>query len=291
MTGTGDEMSEANTNSGPLPPDDDVAAPDRESPFTPPSAADQVGPVETDPSVFLEPWMKSSGPVYQAASEQPPALHLSGPSAEPEHSVWDEPGLSRQLSGDVPTDGMTWIRWYEAQAQQTTILQTWLVTLLVAAVSGVGAVAGVFLLQSRFTLPLVLTVVTGPVTEEILKVAVIAWVCEKRPWLFSSTTQILLCGLISGLAFAVVENLLYLNVYIPDPSADLVAWRWSVCVLLHTACSTIAALGMARVWTTFQRDSRPPRLVDGSRWILAAVILHSAYNLAATTMEFVDAGF
>ena len=97
--------------------------------------------------------------------------------------------------------------------------------------------------------------------------------------------QILLCGLVSGMTFAAVENVIYLNFYIPNAAPGIVAWRWSVCVLLHAGCSTLAAFGVARIWTQFRRGHRMPRLADGAPWLFAAFVLHSLYNLAATLME------
>ena len=55
-----------------------------------------------------------------------------------------------------------------------------------------------------------------------MKVAMATYVVEKRPYLFTSTAQIMFAGLAAGLSFASIENLLYLGVYIPHPTVGMV---------------------------------------------------------------------
>ena len=100
-----------------------------------------------------------------------------------------------------------------------------------------------------------------------------------------------MCGMTSGLIFGVVENLIYLNVYIPDPEPGIVAWRWSICTLLHTGCSVIASIGVVQIWRHFQIHSRMPRLTDGSAWIVAAIVIHGIYNASAVMLSAVNFSF
>ena len=195
--------------------------------------------------------------------------------------------MSRELAGDVPHDGVTWLKWFRSQAAQTSALTTWGVTLVVALCSGVCAVFGAMFLQLGTSNQFLVVVVAAPITEEIMKIALAVWVCEKRPWLFRAPAQILICGLVSGFVFAAIENVLYLS--FGDVTPGLVAWRWSVCVLVHVTCSLIASIGVVKVWTQFQKHERMPQLVDGSYWFVAAMVLHGTYNLIATILHF--AGF
>ncbi len=241
------------------------------------------------PSVFAEPWMQ---PVRHAADPRDPGQVRPVPENQPEDQfVYDEPALSAELVGGIPDDARTWFRWYQQQAARTGPWSGWLVTLGVILSGGLLAVAGTFMAQELTWVPLLNLVVFGPTAEEIMKVVVVLWIVEKRPWLFRSPVQILLCALASGAAFAAIENVLYLTVYIPNPPPELVRWRWTVCVLLHTGCSFIAGIGAVRVWTRFQSQRRAPVLSDGAAWITAAIVMHGLYNgtmvlLEQTVLEF-----
>jgi len=124
-----------------------------------------------------------------------------------------------------------------------------------------------------------------------MKIALPLWLVEKRPWMYRNGGQILICALASGLMFAVVENVVYLNVYIPDPSAGLIQWRWTICVLLHSGCSTVAGIGAWRIWSRFQHHQRAPHLADGASWFVAAIVLHGLYNATVTLLELSGLGF
>ena len=155
----------------------------------------------------------------------------------------------------------------------------------VVLVSGFFAVIGSVISQTSWGNSIVGVTLIGPTTEEIMKLALPLWLVEKRPWLYGNGGQIVLSAIAGGAIFAVVENLIYLNIYVPNPAASLIAWRWTICVLLHTGCSTIAGIGAWTIWKRFQRDERAPTLSDGRLWIIAAIIIHGAYNGTVTLME------
>ncbi len=250
------------------------------TPKTTPLQSDES--VNSNPSVFDEPWMRADTQQFRLDDKPTAGSQMTPREGDPENSVWDEPGLSFELAGPTPKDAVTWLRWYRQQADRTTAATTWSVTLGAALVSGVVAVVGAVFLQLGTANHVLATVVAAPVTEEIMKIALVIWVCEKRPWLFRSAVQILICGLASALVFAAIENVLYLS--FGDVTPGLVAWRWSVCVLLHVTCSLIASVGAVKVWAEFQRQERMPRLSDGAPWIVAAMLLHGAYNLTVTVL-------
>lgn len=270
---------------------DNSRADDSGSSRSPYAAPESPGPQPThaDQSVFAEPWLQ---PVLHPpdASDPGPAIPQTEVVSE-EQSVWDEPALSPALAGDTPPDALTWYRWYQKQAAAATGLQSWMATLGVIAVSGVLAVFGTFAAQSMYAGMLLGVTVIGPTTEEIMKIALPLWLVEKRPWLYRHAGQILLCALASGAAFAAVENLLYLYVYVPNPPAGLVAWRWTVCVLLHSGCSTCAGVGAVLIWLRFQQHHRAPSLADGAPWILAAIVIHGLYNGSVTLLEMTGLEF
>jgi len=134
-----------------------------------------------------------------------------------------------------------------------------------------------------------MVIAIGPLAEEVMKVAVPLYIVERRPYLFRSPLQIPLCAVASGLVFASIENLLYLEVYVPQPSTALVFWRWTVCVGLHAGCALLNSLGLSRIWHDVHQRQAPPRLTLGWRFALAATIAHGSYNGVMTLLAL--AGF
>lgn len=207
-----------------------------------------------------------------------------------EHSVWDEPALHTELSGEAPEGQITYRRWVEGKIADTSWTTTWLVTLGLILCAGPWGVIGAFFsgaMNDASAVGLVAATIFAPVTEEITKVAAILWVVEKRPYLFKSMVQILLCAAAGGLLFAVIENLLYLNVYIPNASTTLANWRWTVCVGLHVNCSFLAGVGLVRIWDNAVRNRQRPQLGLGMPWIFTAMVGHGLYNFGVSIAEMI----
>ena len=260
---------------------------DDESPFKPPDipAANQSN--STDPSVFAEPWMKSA--IHHGDVNDSPGIDTNSfIRPEVDHSVWDEPGLSRSLSGEAPDHAVTWFGYYLQMRESTSARTSWLATILTAIIGGPLAILGT-LIEGVTQSGLLTVIAIGPTIEEIMKVALPLWIVEKRPWLFRSSTQILICCFASGLAFAAVENVIYLRFYVPNPSVSLVQWRWTICVLLHSFCSLLAGFGVMRMWQSFQAEKTAPQMSHAGTALLSAIILHGSYNAMATMLE--TAGF
>jgi len=127
--------------------------------------------------------------------------------------------------------------WYAKKIEQTTPRTTFWITLLCIVSGGPWAVLGAIFSGTGGLLGVV---VFGPVTEEVMKVAVIATLMEVKPYLVRSELAIRMAAVASGFGFAFIENLLYLNVYIANPSPDIIAWRWIVCTALHVGCTSLA---------------------------------------------------
>lgn len=209
--------------------------------------------------------------------------------AEPDESVWEEPTTSESLSGRAPDDAVTYARWLDARVAERDVGRSWGITGLLALAAGpfaiVGAFAGAIWGGGQGLFGAIVLVVFGPIVEEVCKVALATYVVERKPYLFLSRAQILICAGAAGLVFSVIENLLYLHVYVRLPSAELVLWRWTVCVALHVGCSMLAGMGLARAWRDGMRDKRRPDLVPATRWLVGAIVLHGAYNALAIMLE------
>jgi hypothetical protein len=207
------------------------------------------------------------------------------------HSVWDEPGLSRELVGKTPEDATHFAEWALRRRKQTSTATTWLVTAGIVACAGPFAILGAFMGTGGSVFGLLLAVVVAPVVEETMKNGLALIVVETRPFLFRSKLQIGICALVAGLAFAAIENLMYLHVYIPNPESGLVLWRWTICVALHTGCALIGALGVMRMWQDVWRDSKRANVNRAFPYLATAAVIHGVYNLLAVLAGMTGFGF
>ena len=204
-----------------------------------------------------------------------------------EHSVWDEPGFSVELAGAVPETALTHRKWFCREMNNTSNLKSWLITFSLIFASGPWAVIGAFVLalQGLGGIGGMAVVVFGPVTEEVLKITAALIVVEKRPFFFKSARQILVCCILSGFIFAYIENLLYLNIYVSDPTPRLILWRWTVCVVLHSSCSTIAGIGLIKMWRESMREFTKPQPLHVLPYLIAAAVIHGIYNNIALLLS------
>ena len=244
----------------------------------------------TNPSVSSEPHL-SDGLHAKDTSEIKAELVLAkrknGTDEIVEHTVWDEPTLSGRLAGPTPDTAVTYETWLLENISSTSTLKSWLATVLLTLAAGPWAILGVFLLafQGRGGFGAVAVVIFGPVTEEMLKITAALITVEKRPYIFKSAAQIVICCVASGLVFAFVENLLYLHVYVPHPSEALVVWRWTVCVALHSGCAAISSVGLVKMWSDSIKNSRKPRTRLMAGYVMTACVIHGTYNLTAILID------
>ena len=215
----------------------------------------------------------------------------ASPDERIEHSVWDEPGISHDFSGPVPDGELIYASWLEKRRSETSIGKSWLVACAVALLAGPWAVVGALWGQGQTASSILMIVIFAPVVEETMKVSAALYVVEKKPFLFRSIGQIALCSVMSGLVFATLENIVYLNVYIPDPSPGQAAWRWTVCTAMHTFCSLIAGLGVMRIWGDLWRRKARPRLALSFPFAVAAMLIHGGYNAFAVLLAGVGVEF
>lgn len=207
-----------------------------------------------------------------------------------DHSVWDEPSYSA-LNGTKPSDGLRYESYLESNAREVTWFRSWMVVVFCALAAGPWAVLGALLnglLNADALWGVIAIVVVGPLVEEIMKVAIPLWVVERKPYLFKSPVQIVMCAAIGGFSFAVIENYVYLNIYFPSPPEWMTLWRWTVCVALHVGCSTLAGVGLLRVWNGVWRNKRKADLSEASFMIGAAAVIHGLYNAVAVFFEFIS---
>ncbi|TVR42933.1 MAG: PrsW family intramembrane metalloprotease [Planctomycetota bacterium] len=213
-------------------------------------------------------------------------------SDEPTHATQAKQGLQDQdisvfaepsMGGDGQGD------WALAYASGPGHGLRLLAMLPLALIAGPMAIlAALLALGSHSLSGLLNIVVIGPLIEEVAKVFPFLLLAERKPWWLPIWPLLLLAVGISALGFASIENLIYLHIYIPDPSPAIIAWRWWVCTALHITCSLIAGIGLVvmrhRAW---QRHSRG-RMEDALPWLIAATVLHGAYNALAVAWETLE---
>lgn len=172
--------------------------------------------------------------------------------------------------------------WLTERIAETPGIYGWLTALGIALVGGVWAVLGAIISGAGGVAGIV---IVGPVSEEVMKIALVVIVIETKPHLFSNRLQLFMAAAASALGFAVIENLVYLNVYIDEPSSTLASWRWSVCTALHVGCTIIAALGAARMWRRAIDALRPAVISDALPAVMTAAVVHGAYNGFCVLLE------
>lgn len=202
-------------------------------------------------------------------------------------SVWDEPAA--KVAGlRAPPGAETYAAWYVRLREETSVARAVQVTVLLALAGGPFSILGALFTGGAAPagMGLLFVVVVAPIVEEMLKAGATLITLERKPYLFKSSWQILTAVALSGLCFSVLENLIYLNIYIPDPSPSLVIWRWTVCTALHVGCSTIAALGLIRMYREASQRLAPPRVALAYPLLIAAMVVHGAYNFSAIFLQF-----
>lgn len=254
-----------------------------ENPYADNLSKDEPDPTSNarDQSVFAEPWMTKT---EFHCDEYSDAMQPTPRPTDVDHTVWDEPGLSPQLAGDTPDDGLTWARWYERESAATSVLDSWLVTILLCVLSGpLAIVTAAFGFQgSTFDIVLILLVV--PAVEELLKVLLPLWVVERKPYLFIAPFQIMLCAGCSGLVFGAVHHLFAMRLFrvgqISSSSTVL-----AVSMVAQLVCSLVAGMALVRIWSRATRERRRPNLTDGGPLATAAIALHIAYAVVNVVLQ------
>ena len=151
-----------------------------------------------------------------------------------------------------------------------------------ALLSGLFAIISAIVRQLTIGFPDILSVVmVAPPVEEILKVAIPIMVLEHRAHWLSRGKDLVWFAMGSALVFSVVENMLYMFVYLDNPSAELLLWRWTACTAMHVAATGLSGVGLMRAYERGLRTDQKPRFAWEWRWLVGAIAVHMAYNAYA----------
>jgi hypothetical protein len=194
-------------------------------------------------------------------------------------SVLNEP--SYMGDGQVSQDALR--QWIANRRAGCTVTGSLGITLLAALAAGPFAVLGAFMMGRQTIYAILYAVLFAPIIEELLKQSGMIYLLEKRPYRLFSGWQFVGAAVISAAVFAVLENLIYLHIYVNpaalDDPAAFARWRWIVCTGVHVTCSVIASVGLIRVWKRQLQDGRAADLAHGFVPFAIAMAIHGLYNL------------
>jgi hypothetical protein len=200
-------------------------------------------------------------------------------------SVFNEPSCIG--GGELKQDQLR--SWIAAKRRQCTPAGSLGITLLAALAAGPFAVLGAFMMGRPTLYAVLYAVLFAPVIEELLKQSGMIYLLEKHPYRLFTGWQFVAAAVISAGVFAVLENLIYIYVYVDadmlsDPGA-FARFRWTVCPLVHILCSVIASCGLIRVWKRQLQDGRAADLAHGFAPFAVAMTIHGLYNLTVWLLD------
>ena len=152
--------------------------------------------------------------------------------------------------------------------------------ILIALAGGIFGILGAAYTE-LFHGSLLAAYVGAPIIEEALKPSGFDLLLAKWPRVLRGRLYTAMLAVQGVLLSAVIENVVYLNVYIAEPSAQIILWRYTVGLGLHTICSFIFGFGINWQLAASVRGQRK-LLSSGKRFFFTAMALHSLYNITVT---------
>ncbi len=158
----------------------------------------------------------------------------------------------------------------------------WVLALLLALAGGIFGAFGAAYNEALHG-AILAAYIGAPMIEESLKPSGLYLMLAKWPRVLRN--QLYTAGLaaLAGVTFAIIENLIYLNIYIDEPTPPIILWRYTACLGMHALSSFIFGLGINRNLIASVRGERK-FLSCGKRFFISAMALHSAFNIAATVL-------
>jgi RsiW-degrading membrane proteinase PrsW (M82 family) len=164
---------------------------------------------------------------------------------------------------------------------ERTPLAAWAVP-VIAIGGSVLAILG-SIIQEATALPILATFFVAPMVEESMKPVGLYILLAYRPEVLTSRFYTARLAAMAGAGFGAIESTVYVTVYVENPTPEFIAFRYTVPVLLHTVASFIFGFGInqrlkASMW------GEVPFLSGNWPYFVAAIALHSAYNISVTAL-------
>ncbi len=102
----------------------------------------------------------------------------------------------------------------------------------------------------------------------------------KAPHLLRSRLYTAFLSALGGLSFAVIENLVYLNIYFPEHTQSMVVARFALALPMHMLGSFIVGFGINQRLAASVKGEVP--LLSGNwKFFITAMVIHGLYNISA----------
>ncbi len=154
---------------------------------------------------------------------------------------------------------------------------------LIAAAGGLLGVLGALLSEVLSGDPF-LPFIAAPAAEEVMKPVGVILLMYTRPRLLGGRMHVATLCMLGGVVFGYVESAAYVYIYADRPTDGYVVFRYTVTPALHAFTSFVFGLGLNQkliAWANGRARFRE----TGWRWFLAAMLLHSAYNVTVTALD------
>ena len=148
-----------------------------------------------------------------------------------------------------------------------------------AALGGVLGVLGA-IIQELSQGSLLVAFIAGPMIEEVMKPSGVYILLARWPQLLTSRLYSAILAALGGLCFALIENIIYLQLYFPEHTQTLAVFRYSVCLTMHVVCSFIVGFGINQKLLASVRGDIP-LLKGNKRFFFIPMIIHSLFNIMA----------
>ncbi|HEU4759802.1 MAG TPA: PrsW family glutamic-type intramembrane protease [Dehalococcoidia bacterium] len=160
-----------------------------------------------------------------------------------------------------------------------------LLAVAVAVLGGLLGIAGAFVGEVRSANFLLLPFLGAPIIEEVFKPAGVYLLLIRWPHLLRGRLHTAALAALAGLAFGLVEAVVYITVYVSEPSGWFVVYRFSLPLVLHTTASFIVGLGINQGLLAWVRGGSPMPKASRNLYV-AAIALHAAFNITATALAW-----
>lgn len=153
---------------------------------------------------------------------------------------------------------------------------------LIALAGGVLGIMGAFFQESQQGVPsaFLAPFFAAPIIEEAVKPVGVYILLAKAPQLLRSRLYTAFLSALGGLSFAVIENLVYLNIYFPEHTQSMIVARFALALPVHMLGSFIAGFGINKRLAASVKGEVP--LLSGNwKFFITAMVIHGLYNISA----------
>ncbi len=150
---------------------------------------------------------------------------------------------------------------------------------VIAAGGGVLGILGAAI-QEVSSASLLVAFVAAPMIEEVMKPSGVYLLLVRWPEVLTSRIYTALLAAVGGLFFAIIENIIYLQLYFPEHTRTLVVFRYSAGLTMHAVCSFILGFGINQRLMASVRGEIP-LLKGNKKFFFIPMIMHSLFNIMA----------